>query len=103
MIPELENPSKHRSKIVLHPHKTGSKPGEINLADRVWTRIRYGGAFVWTVLLGCSQQIEQSIPLLQGSVPIWVVILLGGLAAAIVRWDCGGLQRSSENRPQPPV
>ena len=103
-----------RKKIKLvSPLKTGSKAGELNRADRIWVRVRYSGAFAWTVLLGLAGQVQQVLPTVQGSWPVWLVVILGGLAAAIVRIDTLGLQRRADttapsappavsNAPPPP-
>lgn len=92
-----------RKPRFVSPHKTGSKSGELNFADRVWVRIRYVGAFVWTLLVGIAGYVEAYLPSMQGTWPVWALMILGGLAAAIVRFDTGNLQRNASNLPAPPI
>lgn len=102
-MPRLKAPLFRKPKFVAS-NKTGSKPGELNFADRVWVRIRYTGAFLWSVMVGAAGYITAYLPSMQGTWPFWVLIILAGVAGAIVKLDTGGLQRNADNRPPlPPV
>lgn len=100
MNPLAKKPGK---RFYVSPHRTGSKSGEMNTWDWIWVRIRYIGAGLWTLAICLAGRIEQFMPAMQKAWPWWLVFILAGIAAAIVRWDMTGLQRNGHNDPSPPV
>lgn len=91
-------PSPSRKK-----RKRGSPKGHLNLWERLYAGGKAAGVFVVTVLVGIAEQARESLPVIKQSAPIWIGILIGGLAGAVIYYHESKEQKNADNSGDSPV
>lgn len=81
-VPPVEIPS---PVTVQKPkRKRGSKKGHLNIWERFYAFGKAVGVLGVTLLVTLAEQVKDALPLIKQSSPIWIGILIGGVAGTVI-------------------
>lgn len=64
--------------------KRGSKKGHLNIWERLYASGKAAGMLGVTLLVALAEQVKDALPLIKQSSPIWIGILIGGVAGTVI-------------------
>lgn len=77
--------------------RRGSPKGHLNLWERLYAGGKAIGAVVITLVTLLAEQIKDSLPLIQQTAPIWIAILIGGVAGTVIYYHEAGTLKRTDN------
>ncbi len=81
-IPPVEIPSP--CTVEKPKRKRGSKKGYLNFWERLYAGAKAAGMLAVTLLFALAEQVKDALPLIKQSSPIWIGILIGGVAGTVI-------------------
>lgn len=81
-IPPVEIPSP--ITVEKPKRRRGSKKGKLNWWERLYAFGKSAGVLAVTLLVALAEQIKDAMPLIKQSSPIWLGVLIGGLAGTVI-------------------
>lgn len=81
-VPHVEIPS--HLAVEKPKRKRGSKKGQLNLWERLYAFGKSAGVLMITLLVSLAEQVKDAMPLIKQSSPIWLGVLIGGIAGTVI-------------------
>ncbi len=94
-VPPVQIPSP--IEVQKPKRKRGSKKGHLNIWERLYAAGKSAGVLVVTLLVALAEQVKESLPLIKQSSPVWIGILIGGVAGTVIYLHETRVLKSEDN------
>lgn len=86
-VPAVKKPRRRR----------GSPKGKLNLWERLYAGGKAIGGIAAALLVALAEQAKDALPIIHQTAPIWIGILIGGVAGTVIYYHEAGELKDSDN------